>query len=236
MSKQPKHVAIIMDGNGRWAKQRHLPRVAGHREGAKAVRRAVEYASQHDVDVLTLFALSVENYHHRPKSEVKLLLSLLRESLQENTESLHEHGIRIRVIGDRSVFEPSLLTQIEASEALTVENTGMTLVIALNYSGRWDITQAAQKLLNNNTAVTESALQENLCLADLSEPDLLIRTSGEERISNFLLWQLAYSELFFTEQYWPDFDDTLFAQALESYAKRQRRFGLTEDQLGARCA
>ncbi len=228
----PKHVAVIMDGNGRWAKRRHLPRVAGHRAGAKAVRRAVEFAVDHQLDVLTLFALSTENNLYRPPKEVQLLMTLFLEALQSNTAELHENNVSIRILGDRSALTPKLLRQVEYSESLTKDNTGLKLVIAINYSGRWDITQAAKRLAIavaqgqlSSDAINEDLLQHHLAMPELPDPDLLIRTSGELRISNFLLWQFAYTEFFFTDTYWPDFNADVFTEALQFYQSRQRRFG-----------
>jgi len=235
----PKHVAIIMDGNGRWAKRRKLPRLAGHRAGAKTVRKTVEFAVNNNIEVLTLFALSIENCLYRPKTEVQLLMSLFLESLQRNMVELHQNHVRIRIIGDRSSFNDKLCRQIEDAEELTKDNKGLTLVIAINYSGRWDLTQAARKLAlqvqqNKITPdeIGEDVLQQHLSLHGLPDPDLLIRTSGEKRISNFMLWQFAYTELFFTDVYWPDFDANSFEKALEFYQNRDRRFGgLLSEQL-----
>ncbi len=227
-----------MDGNGRWARQRLLPRVAGHRAGAMAVRKAVEFAAEQNLKALTLFALSVENFHCRPTREVQLLLKLFLESLQNNLKELREKNIRLRVIGDRSPFDESLLNQIDYSEQSTSTNTGLQLVMAINYSGRWDITQAARKLAAQVSHqqlsiadITPELFQQQLCLPDLPEPDLLIRTSGEQRISNFMLWQFAYTEMFFTDLYWPDFDAKAFQLALDFYYSKQRRFGRTSEQL-----
>lgn len=234
----PKHVAIVMDGNGRWAKKRHLPRLAGHREGAKAVRRVIEYSAKSGIDILTLFALSVENKNLRPMKEVRFLMSLFLESLHNNTDELHNNNVQIRIIGDRSHFSEELQRQIEYSENLTANNSGLTLVIAINYSGRWDIVQATRRIAEQVAAgVIESSdingdiFQRFLCLYGLPEPDLLIRTSGEQRISNFMLWQLAYTEMYFSPVFWPDFDEVIFREAVAFYQTRQRRFGLTSEQL-----
>lgn len=226
-----------MDGNGRWAKQRKLPRVAGHRAGAKVVRKIVEHSAQSGIKILTLFAFSTENLN-RPHAEVQFLMSLFSETLQKNTAELHTNNIKLRIIGDPSQFSSELLQQIHASEQLTANNSGLTLIIAMNYSGRWDIVQAARKAA---AAVTEQQLKLDditidqfhhyLCLSDLPEPDLLIRTSGEQRISNFMLWQFAYTELYFPKVFWPDFSVIDFNQALNFYQSRQRRFGLIEEQL-----
>lgn len=228
----PQHVAIIMDGNGRWAKKRFMPRIAGHRMGVKSVRRAIDFCVRQKIDVLSLFALSVENFQARPEIEVKFLISLLSDLLIKNLAEMHGNHIRIRLIGDLSVFEPAVQAQINHAQSVTQHNTGLTLVIAVNYSGRWDIFQAAQKFSQHvmDQGLDPSTLSENdyvpfLCLHDLPEPDLLIRTSGEQRISNFMLWQFAYTELYFTDVLWPDFDDRIFEDALDAFQKRDRRFG-----------
>lgn len=234
----PKHVAIIMDGNGRWARKQGLPRYEGHRAGTDSVQQAIEFSVEHKFEVLTLFALSVENHEQRPLEEVQFLLALLLESLQSNTDELNQKNVRIRVIGDRSKFENELIDQIEKTEVITKNNTGLTLVLAINYSGRWDIVQAAKRFANDVAAgivkvedVGESQFAPYLCVSDLPEPDLFIRTSGELRISNFMLWQFAYTELFFPEEYWPEFDAAAFQRALDAFAQRERRFGLTSKQV-----
>ena len=236
-STLPAHVAIIMDGNGRWARQRGLPRPAGHREGVKTVRRMVETCRQEGIQVLTLFAFSSENWR-RPSTEVKLLLELFATTLQREVDSLHRNGVRIRFIGDRSAFPARLRKMMETAEATTAENDGLVLVIAVNYGGRWDITQATRRIVRrvaegelDPDSIDESLLAEHLSLADLPEPDLFIRTGGEQRISNFLLWQLAYTELYFTDVLWPDFDAERFREALAWFAGRQRRFGHTGEQV-----
>ena len=233
-----KHVAIVMDGNGRWARKRLLPRAAGHHAGAQAVRQAVEFSTENHLEVLTLFALSVENFNLRPLHEIHLLLKLFLDSLKSNLMELNEKQVRLRVIGDRTPFDDQLREQIDYSEQLTRNNTGLQLVMAINYSGRWDITQAAQRLAQQAVAgqirveeINSALLQQQLCLPDLPEPDLLIRTSGEQRISNFMLWQFAYTEMFFTEAYWPDFDRKAFQQAVDFYCSKQRRFGRTGEQV-----
>jgi undecaprenyl diphosphate synthase len=235
----PRHIAIIMDGNGRWAKRRGLPRIAGHRAGVEAVRRTVKGCKELGVEVLTLFAFSSENWR-RPKAEVSLLMELFLTALQGEIKRMHDNNVRLRVIGDRSAFNRKLQRCIAEAEATTAANNGLTLVIAANYGGRWDIAQAAQRLAEavadgrmQPSAVTAEALQSHMCLNDLPEPDLFIRSAGEQRISNFLLWQLAYTELYFTECLWPDFDEAQFEAALASYARRERRFGRTGEQLGA---
>lgn len=233
----PRHVAIIMDGNGRWAKQRQLPRIAGHRAGVEAVRSIVRACAQKGVAVLTLFAFSSENWR-RPKNEVGLLMELFMTALKQEANKLHEAGVRLRVIGDRSAFPAKLQQHIAEAESLTAANPGLQLVIAANYGGRWDIARAARSLAEEVAAgrllpeqVTAGAIQERVCLHDLPVPDLFIRTGGEQRISNFLLWQLAYTELYFTDCLWPDFDALQFEAALASFTRRQRRFGRTGEQV-----
>lgn len=233
-----RHVAIIPDGNGRWAKKRLLPRAAGHHAGAEAVRKIVELSVENKLEALTFFAMSVENFNRRPPHEVQLLLELFLESLKNNLDELDEKNVRLRIIGDRSSFNEQLLQKIIQSEAKTAANTGLQLVMALNYSGRWDLTQAAQRVAQKvlsgqlrSEEVNEQILQNELCLADLPEPDLLIRTSGEQRISNFMLWQFAYTEFYFTNLYWPDFDQNAFRDALNFYYSKQRRFGRTSEQV-----
>lgn len=236
-SRVPRHIAIIMDGNGRWAKQRFLPRTAGHRAGVGAVRKTVEYCLAKGIGALTLFAFSSENWR-RPATEVSLLMELFVASLERETRKLHENGVRLRVIGDRSAFAPVLQNRIAASEELTRLNGRLNLVIAANYGGRWDILQAARCLAEQAERgelraadIDFGTLESRLALADVPEPDLFIRTGGERRISNFLLWQLAYTELYFTPVLWPDFDERALDQALEDYAGRQRRFGYTGEQV-----
>lgn len=238
MGQLPKHIAIIMDGNGRWATKRNLPRVAGHRAGAKVVRPIVTHCAQRGVEVLSLFAFSLEN-RARPPAEVHFLMRLMLKFLQRDTVALHENNVRLRVIGDRSYLDDSLKRQVEAAETLTKNNTGLTLIIAINYSGQWDIAQATQKLLLQPQLVTDvnsldsvgNVLAGHLSFADLPAPDLFIRTSGEQRISNFMLWQLAYSELYFPKMYWPDFNTAELDAAIDFYQGRHRRFGLTPEQV-----
>lgn len=233
----PRHVAIIMDGNGRWARRRLLPRVAGHRVGLEAVRKTIKACAHHGVEVLTLFAFSSENWR-RPKEEVGLLMNLFMTALDSEVKKLHKNGVRLRIIGDVAGFSAELQQRIHAAEELTRDNTALSLNIAANYGGRWDITQACRQLAEEVAAgklqseeVTEEAVRSRLSLSDLPEPDLFIRTGGEQRISNFLLWQLAYTELYFTDLLWPAFDDKAFAEALDSFAGRQRRFGRTGEQV-----
>lgn len=223
----PQHVAIIMDGNGRWASNRGLPRMAGHKQGAEVIERVVRAAQQQGISYLTLFAFSTENWR-RPDTEVTDLMGLLRLYLRSKTEEMHKNDVCLKVIGERHRLSPDILSLIEHAEALTANNGGITVIIALSYSGRWDITQALQKLMNDQVApelITEELVSQNLQTAGIPDPDLIIRTSGEQRISNFLLWQGAYSEYYFTPTYWPDFDATHLAQALEAYYQRERRFG-----------
>lgn len=236
-SSTPRHVAIIMDGNGRWARRRHLPRVAGHRVGLEAVRKTIKACVSHGVEVLTLFAFSSENWR-RPKEEVGLLMNLFMNALDSEVKKLHKNGVRLRIIGDVAGFSLELQQRIRAAEELTRENSVLHLNIAANYGGRWDITQACRSLAEEVAAgtlrceaISEELLRGRLSLSGLPEPDLFIRTGGEQRVSNFLLWQLAYSELYFTDLLWPAFDEAAFAEALQSFAGRQRRFGRTGEQV-----
>jgi len=235
----PRHVAIILDGNGRWAKKRKLPRFLGHKAGVEAVREIVKYCAKKEIEVLTLFAFSSENWK-RPEKEVGLLMELLFTALSREVKILHQNNVSIRIIGDRSRFSEKLRSKISEAEERTINNTGLKLVIAVNYGGRWDITQAARKIGERvasgeilPTDISPDLVQSHLCLSDLPEPDLFIRTGGEQRVSNFLLWQLAYTEYYFTDVLWPDFDSAVFEQALLSFSKRQRRFGRTGDQIEA---
>lgn len=232
----PRHIAIIMDGNGRWAKRRFLPRVAGHRRGVEAVRRTVQACAERGVGALTLFAFSSENWR-RPPEEVSLLMQLFVSALQHEVERLHRNGVRFRVIGDLSRFDPLLTSLIDDAQRLTAGNHGLVLTVAANYGGRWDIMQAVNRLRHaaagRNEPWTEDDLLRHLSLGDLPEPDLFIRTGGEQRISNFLLWQLAYTELYFTDTLWPDFDPAALDEAITSYRRRERRFGRTSEQLSA---
>lgn len=234
---RPRHIAIIMDGNGRWARSRGMPRPAGHREGVKAVRRVVEACRTHRIEALTLFAFSSENWR-RPKAEVSLLMDLFISTLQKEVDSLHANGVQVRFIGDRAPFSAKLRTLMDNSEIRTQDNPGLRLTIAVNYGGRWDIAQATRAIAARVRAgeleldaIDAELLGKQLSLADLPEPDLFIRTGGEQRISNFLLWQLAYTELYFTDTLWPDFDEQSLQDALASFARRQRRFGQTGDQV-----
>ena len=225
-----------MDGNGRWAKQRHLPRVAGHRKGVEAVRAAVRACIDRGVEYLTLFAFSSENWR-RPVDEVSILMQLFMRALEQEVAKLDDNAIRFKVVGDTSRFEPRIRDLIAAGESATADNTRLTLTVAANYGGRWDIAQAAQKLLAADPSAVHGfppeALERHLSMAYAPEPDLFIRTGGEQRISNFLLWQLAYTELHFTDLLWPDFDAAALDVAIASYQRRERRFGRTSEQLQA---
>ncbi|WP_455384110.1 polyprenyl diphosphate synthase [Acidihalobacter prosperus] len=236
----PRHIAIVMDGNGRWARARHLPRPEGHRRGVGATREIIGTCLERGVEVLTLFAFSSENWR-RPASEVSTLMDLFFSALRRERDKLHEQGVRMRFIGDRSAFSDNLRAEMERSEEHTRDNRRMTLVIAANYGGRWDIEQAARSyaeasLAAGGIAPVEagvSALEPYLATAGLVEPDLFIRTGGERRLSNFLLWQLAYTELYFTDTLWPDFDAAALGEAIADFGRRQRRFGLTGEQVEA---
>ncbi|QQD24639.1 di-trans,poly-cis-decaprenylcistransferase [Venatoribacter cucullus] len=233
----PRHVAIIMDGNNRWAKRRFMPGVAGHKAGVDAVRAVVEHSAKQGVEVLTLFAFSSENWR-RPADEVSALMSLFVLALEREVRKLHRHNIRLQIMGDVSGFTPRLQQLIRESEALTAGNTAMTLVVAANYGGQWDIARAARRIAEEVQAgtlqpqdINEQLFHRYTWLADLPPPDLLIRTGGEQRISNFMLWQTAYSELYFSPVFWPDFKQQEYQQALTAFAERTRRFGRTDDQL-----
>ncbi|QEY24965.1 polyprenyl diphosphate synthase [Neisseria animalis] len=227
----PRHIAVIMDGNGRWAKKRFLPRVMGHKRGLDTLENMVRYCVEKGVQYLTVFAFSTENWR-RPAGEVSFLMGLFLQALEKQVQRLHEHNMRLRIIGSRERFSPEIVAGIEAAEKLTAENTGLTLSIAADYGGRWDILQAANRLLAEGAeAISEEALNHYLMLGDAPEPDLFIRTGGETRISNFLLWQMAYAELYFTDTLWPDFDDAALDAAFASFRSRERRFGRTSEQL-----
>jgi len=233
----PRHVAVIMDGNGRWASRRAMPRHVGHKAGVKSVRAVVEGCARRGVEALTLFAFSSENWG-RPAEEVTRLMELFVEAMDREVDALHRNGIRVRFIGDLTTLKPQLLERIAACESLTAGNPNLTLFIALSYGGRWDIAQAARRLAERvaagtlePAAVDETALGGELALAGAPDPDLFIRTGGEQRLSNFLLWNLAYTELYFCDTLWPDFDEAELERALRYFASRQRRFGLTGDQV-----
>lgn len=233
----PRHVAIIMDGNGRWAQHRQLPRIAGHRAGVEAVRQIVKACGENAIDYLTLFAFSSENWR-RPKREVALLMDLFLTALQQEVEQLNQNKVRLSVLGDRLGFPEKLQQAIRSAERLTSGNESLYLFIAANYGGRWDITQAVKKLAADVAAgrllpeeIDSDIIRAHLSLNAAPEPDLFIRTGGEQRISNFLLWHLAYTELYFTDCLWPDFDRDEFEKALASFGGRQRRFGQTAEQV-----
>ena len=232
----PRHVAIIMDGNGRWANKRMLPRVAGHKRGVEAVREVIKGCSDQGVEFLTLFAFSSENWR-RPADEVSFLMQLFMHALEQEVAKLHQNDIRFKVIGDQSPFEPKLIELIREGERLTAKNTRCTLTVAANYGGRWDIANAVKRMLAEHPAYIDGfepdALSPYLAMAYAPEPDLFIRTGGEHRISNFLLWQLAYTEFYFTDMLWPDFDRNALGAAIQSYQQRERRFGRTSEQLHA---
>lgn len=227
----PRHIAIIMDGNGRWAKKRLLPRVAGHKRGLDAVRDTVRHCIDLGVGYLTLFAFSTENWR-RPEDEVNFLMELFFVALDREVERLHQNNIRLRVIGSRERFSAAICQRIEAAEAKTAANAGLVLTIAADYGGRWDVLQAVSRLQAQGVVqIDEANLAANLSMSYAPEPDLFIRTGGEQRISNFLLWQLAYTELYFTDLLWPDFGKEALDQALVSFRNRERRFGRTSEQL-----
>jgi len=235
----PRHVAIIMDGNGRWARSRSKPRHIGHRAGVKSVRMSVETAAERGVEYLTLFAFSSENWS-RPKTEVNALMKLFVEALRREVDELHRKNVRLKFVGALDELSASLRDKISQSEATTADNTGLQLTVAIAYGGRWDIVEASKALARR---VADGSLQVDdvgddefaaeLQFAAIPDPDLLIRTGGEQRISNFLLWNLAYAELWFTDVLWPEFDEKVFGEALNFYAGKQRRFGHTGDQIGA---
>ena len=230
----PKHIAVIMDGNGRWARKRFLPRVAGHKRGVETVRDLVKYCLTLKVEHLTLFAFSSENWR-RPSEEVSFLMGLFMQALKREVDKLHKNNIKLIMIGDRSRFDAALIEQINAAETLTQHNTALVLTIAASYGGRWDILQAVNKMQAATPELSghynEAHLTPYLSMHYAPEPDLFIRTGGEKRISNFLLWQLAYTELYFTDTLWPDFNEEAFKLAIQSYQNRERRFGRTSEQL-----
>jgi undecaprenyl diphosphate synthase len=233
----PQHVAVIMDGNGRWAKQRFMPRIAGHRAGVEAARQIVKSCLERKIKVLSLFAFSSENWQ-RPQQEVGFLMDLFLSGLEREVMMLHEHHVQLRFIGDRHRFSQKLREKIAEVELLTKDNKGMVLLIAADYGGKWDICQSVQHLAAKvqagelaPNAITPELISAHLSYADLPDPDLFIRTSGELRISNFMLWQLAYAELYFSPVFWPDFNEKEFEKALAHYEQRERRFGLSSEQL-----
>jgi len=233
----PRHLAIIMDGNGRWAKQKGLPRIAGHKAGVKALQKIVDYSATEGIEVLSVYAFSSENWK-RPRAEVSMLMELFNTSLHQRFKDLHDSNVRLRFIGDLSSFPEKLRQSMTDTENLTTNNTGLELVVAVNYGGRWDITNAFKALykkINNEVLkeedINEALIGELMCLSDLPAPDLFIRTGGEKRISNYLLWQLAYTELYFDDCLWPNFDTVSLEKALTWYAGRERRFGRTSEQI-----
>ncbi|MGV8941702.1 MAG: polyprenyl diphosphate synthase [Lysobacter sp.] len=233
----PRHLAIIMDGNGRWAERRHRPRIIGHRAGARAVNACINFCLDKRIQALTLFAFSSENWG-RPESEVGALMKLFMNALEREVDELDRRGVRIRFIGERERFSATIVERMTLAETQTASNTGLQLNIAASYGGRWDITQAARTLARDVAAgrlvpedIDEAAMASRISLADLPAPDLFIRTGGEMRISNFLLWQLAYTELWFTDLLWPELDAATLQRALDHYASRERRFGLTGAQV-----
>lgn len=230
----PRHIAVIMDGNGRWAKQHFMPRVMGHQRGVEALREMVKACLDLRVKYLTVFAFSSENWR-RPEEEVSFLMSLFMKMLQREIVKLNKNNIRLRIIGDCSRFDEPLKLMMQNAEQLTAKNTGLTLAIAVNYGGRWDVMHAVKSMLKDHPQLaqsfTENDLQPYLSMSDAPEPDLFIRTGGEQRVSNFMLWQLAYTELYFTDTLWPAFDRAEFEKAIASYQKRERRFGRTSEQV-----
>ena len=235
----PRHVAIIMDGNGRWATERHLPRVAGHARGVGAVRNIVEACSVAGVEFLTLFAFSSENWR-RPADEVSYLMTLFKQVMRREVSKLAKRGVRLRIVGDVAGFDAALQSKIREAEAITAANTGLQLTVAANYGGRWDILNAMRTMLQEHPhlrerpeLIDEQHLTPYLALSYAPEPDLFIRTGGEQRVSNFAIWQLAYTELYFTDGYWPDFNAESLHKAFEWYRRRERRFGRTSAQLAS---
>ena len=231
--EKPKHIAIIMDGNGRWAKKRLMPRISGHKKGLESVRTVITQCQKLNIPFLTLFAFSTENWL-RPTQEVNFLMSLFQESIKKESSALIKHNVRFKLIGDRKPFPKKLVDKIKELEKLTEKNTGLTLSVAINYGGRWDIVNAVNKYQKETLSkkpVTQKNLIQNLSLNYAPDPDLLIRTGGEKRISNFLIWQFSYSELYFTETLWPDFNERALMTALFEFQKRERRYGKTSEQL-----
>jgi undecaprenyl diphosphate synthase len=220
----PKHVAIIMDGNGRWAESRGLPRTAGHKVGIDAVRRAVRAASDLGVEVLTIYSFSTENWS-RPKTEVSFLLGLLKRFIQQDVAELHSSGVKIKIIGAREDLEPAMVAMLTDAEKLTANNTKLTLVVAFNYGSRQELARTFQKIAKLGVNITPELISAHLDTAGLPDPDLLIRTGGDERISNFLLWQCAYTEFVFVPEFWPDFNVEIFSRAISEFQARERRFG-----------
>jgi len=231
----PHHIAIVMDGNGRWATARYLPRAAGHKKGVDALRACVRRCGERGVKVLTVFAFSSENWS-RPAEEVSGLMELLAMALSREVPHLQSEGVRIHFIGDRSALSDKVRAGLAQAEAATAGNQRLVLNVCFNYGGRWDIAQAAARLAARGEAITERTLDAAMALAHVPDPDLVIRTGGEKRLSNFLLWQAAYSELYFTEKLWPEFDDAALDAAIADYAQRERRFGRTSQQVQSQAA
>lgn len=230
LQQGPRHIAIVMDGNGRWAKQRFLPRLAGHKQGVNALRRCTQACAQRGVAILTVFAFSSENWN-RPVDEVSGLLELLALALSREVPQLRKDGVRVRFIGDRASLSAKVRDGLAQAEAATHHNTRLVLNVCFNYGGRWDIAQAASTLAARGEPITELSLNAAMALSDVPDPDLLIRTGGEMRLSNFLLWQAAYSELLFSDKLWPDFDEAALDAAIADYCARERRFGKTSEQI-----
>ena len=231
----PQHIAIIMDGNGRWAKKRFLPRFIGHQKGLKSVKRLVAHCSEVGVKALTLFAFSTENWN-RPQDEVNKLMGLFLSALQKEVAKLNDNNVKLSIVGDRSRFSDEIQAHIAQAESVTSQNTGLVLTIAANYGGRWDIVEAVKQwqIANpekNVSELSETDIDQYICANELPAVDLLIRTGGEQRVSNFLIWQMAYSEFYFTDELWPDFDEASLNRAMESFTHRERRFGKTSEQV-----
>jgi undecaprenyl diphosphate synthase len=226
----PHHIAIVMDGNGRWANKRFLPRIAGHRQGVESLKRCAKACDARGIRVLTVFAFSSENWK-RPTEEVSGLMDLFAMALSREVNQLKKDGVQLRFVGDRRGLSPRVVRSMEEAEAATAGNTRLILNACFNYGGRWDIAQAAQKLADQGLPITEVNMNQAMSMGHVPDPDLVIRTGGEHRISNFLLWQAAYSEFFFTDVFWPDFDEAALDQAIASFARRERRFGMTSGQL-----
>jgi len=226
----PHHIAIVMDGNGRWAKRRFLPRLAGHKQGVDALRRCAQACAERGVAVLTVFAFSSENWN-RPDDEVSGLMELLAKALAREVPQLHKDGVRLHFVGDRNRLSEKVQSGLAEAEAVTAGNVRLVLNVCFNYGGRWDIAQAAAQLAARNEPITEASLNAAMALAHVPDPDLVVRTGGEMRLSNFLLWQAAYSEMLFSERLWPEFDEAALDEAIAAYAVRQRRFGQTSEQI-----
>ncbi len=235
MNPIPNHIAIVMDGNGRWASKRCLPRVAGHKQGVGSLRRCVKACAQRGVKVLTVFAFSSENWN-RPVEEVSGLMSLFTMALAREVPRLKADGVQLHFVGDRAGLSPKVLSGIDSAQAATASNSRLVLNICFNYGGRWDIVQAAAKVVAQGRPISEAALSSAMAMAHVADPDLVIRTGGEQRISNFLLWQTAYSEFYFSDRLWPEFDEAELDLAIQSFGQRERRFGKTSDQVLAQAS